>query len=66
VTQTRLLSDRHFDDSSSVWAVPEWFGEKIVTERPSPAQIREVQIRAAEMRLYAMRLPFMSEPLNLD
>ena len=64
-TQTRLLNDRQFDNSSPVWTVPEWFGEKIVVERPSPEQIREAQERAAEMRLYAMRIPFMSEPLNL-
>jgi hypothetical protein len=65
-TQTRLLDGRKYDDSSPVWPVPEWFGEKIVMERPSPEQIREAQERATEMRLYAMRLPFISEPLNLD
>ena len=64
-TQTRLLDDRKYDNSSPVWAVPWWFGEKMEVERSNPEQIREAQERAAEMRLYAMRLPFMREPLNL-
>ena len=64
--QTGLLRQEKYDRDEPVWAVPRWFGEKPQLEPPGPEHIREAEERAAEMKLYAMRMPFLSEPPNLN
>jgi hypothetical protein len=64
--QTRLLREEKFDRDTPVWAVPWWFGEKVEVKRASPEEIEQAKKRAGEMKLYAMRIPFTAEPLNLE
>jgi hypothetical protein len=64
-TQTRLLTDKKFDDSP-VWAVPRWFGEKPKVFLPSPEEIRQAQENVVEMKLYAMRMPLMCESGKIE
>jgi hypothetical protein len=57
VERTVLLSPRKYENSSPVWAVPEWFGEQVEIKPPAPEAIREFEERAREMRRFAIMLP---------
>jgi hypothetical protein len=59
-TLTVLLHSRNFDNSSPVWAVPEWFGEQVETEPPTAEAVRDFQEQAKAMRHYAATLPPMA------
>jgi hypothetical protein len=65
VQQTRLLQAGKYN-GSPVWAVPEWFGEKLKVILPSARESQQFHENADDMKLYAMRIPFMREPRKIE
>jgi hypothetical protein len=59
---TMLLRPRKYDNSSPVWAVPEWFGNTPEFIPPNADAIRQAQENAREINLYAVRMPVMLQP----